>query len=80
MRSFFAFHQDAGIQYGFLCCLHWAEAEVGNGVPVVKIATARPADRDARIVAEVTDSGVQRIEGGWLVPVKQLEAVCLPDE
>ena len=80
MRSFFAFHKQGGVQHGFLRCLHWAEAEVRNGVPVVKVATARPADRDARIVAEVTESGVQRIEGGRLIPVKTLEKRCLPDD
>ena len=80
MRSFFAFHKQGGIQHGFLRCLHWAREEVGNGVPVVKVATARPADRDARIVAEVTESGVQRIEGGRLIPVKTLEKRCLPDD
>jgi len=80
MRSFFAFHQDAGIQHGFLHGLLWAREEVGNGVPVVKIAIARPAVKDARIVAEITDSGVQRIEGGRLIPVKQLEEKCLLDD
>ena len=80
MRSFFAFHQDAGIQYGFLRCLHWAREEVGNGVPVVKVATARPADKDARIVAEVTGTGVRLIEGGRLIPLKRVQAKCLPDD
>ena len=80
MRSFFAFHKDAGIQHGFFGCLHWAEAEVGNGVSVVTIATARPDDKNARIVAEVTESGVQRIKGGRLIPVKTLKKLCLPDD
>ena len=80
MRSFFAFHKDAGIQHGFFGCLHWAEAEIRNGIPVVKIAIARPAVKNARIVAEVTESGVQRIKGGRLIPVKTLEKICLPDD
>jgi hypothetical protein len=80
MHSFFAFHQNTVIQHGFLHCLLWAREEVGNGVPVVKIAIARPAVKDARIVAEITDSGVKRIEGGRLIPVKTLEKRCLPDE
>ena len=37
-------------------------------------------ERVAGIVAEVTDSGVQRIEGGRLIPVKTLEKRCLPDD
>lgn len=80
MRSFFAFHKKGGIQHGFLRCLHWAEAEVRNGVPIVKVATARPADRDARIVAEVTESGVRPIEGGRLIPVKRVQVKCLLDD
>ena len=80
MRSFLAFHKEGGIQHGFLQCLHWAEAEVGNGVPVVKIATARPAEKDARIVAEITESGVRLIEGGRLIPLKRVQAKCFPDE
>jgi hypothetical protein len=80
MHSFFAFHKEGGIQNGFLRCLHWAKTEVSNGVPVVKIATARPADRDTRIVAEVTHSGVRLIEGGRLIPLKRVQAKCLQDE
>jgi len=80
MRSFFAFHKQGGVQHGFLRCLHWAEAEVRNGVPVVKVATARPADRDARIVAEITQAGVRLIEGGRLIPLKRVQAKCPPEE
>ena len=79
MYSFFAFHKQGGIQHGFLHCLHWSKAEIRNGIHIVKIAIARPAVKDARIVAEVTESGVQRIEGGRLISVKNLEKKCLPD-
>jgi len=80
MRSFFAFHKQGGFQHGFLRCLHWAEEEVRDGVPVVKIATARPADKNARIIAEVTGTGVRLIEGGRLVPLKRVQAKCLTDK
>ena len=80
MRSFFAFHKQGGFQHGFIHCIHWAEQEVRNGVPVVKVATARPADKDARIVAEVTGTGVRLIEGGRLISLKRVQARCLPDE
>ena len=77
MHSFFAFHKQRGIQHGFGHCLYWSKEEVRNGIPIVKIAIARPAVKDARIVAEVTESGVQRIDGGRLIPVKNLEKRCL---
>ena len=48
-----------------LFCCHWAKAQIESDQSlVVKIFKARPSDKDARIICEVTYEGFQPIVDG----------------
>ena len=74
MRSFVAFHDSDQCWNGFVGCAAWAQAQVGNGASVVKIATARAGESHARIVAEVTTDGLRLVRSGRVVPIKSVRA------
>ena len=70
MRSFIAWSGRTGRWGSRSAVLVWAiEMSVGR---VVKVATARPGEKRARIVAEVEDGAVRASGSGFFVPVREL--------
>lgn len=70
MRSFVAWTGRVGRWGSRSAVLAWAiDASAGR---VVNVATARPGERQARIVAEVEDGAVRAADSGFCVPVREL--------
>lgn len=72
MRSYFAkqgrtIHSDS-----WLNCIGWAREQITLTAKPVHILTARPGEKNARIVAEITTDGERRITDGRVIKVKEL--------
>lgn len=74
MRVTYALEQpgDNLCRDNFPNCLRWAQARACSTGSVVKIIVARPGERFARIVAEVTSDGVRASPSHRVIPMKRL--------
>jgi hypothetical protein len=76
MKTFIASTGRQRISTSWYHALSWACEKVRvDADNIVKIYIARPGDKRARVVAEVTHEGIRQIEKGRLVDLKKLEVV-----
>ena len=74
MRSFFAIYKSQAISGSFSQCLNWGVALAReHPKSVIKILTARPEDKNAKVVFEIADQEILKIHDGRLFPVKRIK-------
>lgn len=73
MRVFIALHNRDIHRGGYVECLLWARRKAASepAKPAL-VLTAKPGDKAARIIAEVTAAGERIILSGRLVPIRKL--------
>ena len=72
MRSYFAAQSKRTYAGGWYAVLAWAGEQIKKDPTPIKLLTARPGERFAKIIAEITKDGMRIIEDGRQVSVKSL--------
>ena len=74
MRTFFAAIGNIAFMGGLPECIAWAEVQIENRkARIVKILKARPNQKDARIIFEVTKDGTHATSNGRTISLSLLK-------
>jgi hypothetical protein len=72
MRTYIGLHGGVIRHGGYQHCLNWCRGRVSGGSTAALVLTARPGEKAARVVAEVTSEGERAITNGRLVPLRKV--------
>jgi hypothetical protein len=74
MKTFFAVSSKLVIIGGLMDCKRWADSLIQNHkAKIVKIFVARPDEKQARIVFEITKEGMREVSTGRTIPITDLK-------
>lgn len=57
---------------GWFQCLQWAKQQIEDTVTVVKVFVAKPGEKEARVVGEVSLDGVRFLPGERQLAIRKL--------
>jgi hypothetical protein len=72
MRTYFAVQGNHSVNSGWQQCLSWARNQIQQDNRAIQLLTARAGDKEAVVIAEITNDGERMIAGGRALFINRL--------